>query len=246
MKYTILKNWHYSIFNPFKHKWVKFNCNEVRFKFILPKNAWYAKENEDNAEWNILYGVSYGFFGIHNNSMRFAWRPDFEVKYKKKYSSNRYEWKEYISPSKKKEIRLYDVALSQFVIKNSRTAGTEKWLVINGQKYYSGLYHDYEKGNILDAINAHYYSFLQGLEPIINYPLYIECEIHDLAIDPISGNQKWDVFNRAFPYCKAFEDNLKKHNIIPDDNTDYILVPSHGIFFYFFFHEIESFICNTI
>jgi hypothetical protein len=155
---------------------------------------------------------------------------DTAVKDKKKYWGNRYIWKEYVSASKKKEIRLFDVSTNEYVIKNSRIAGTEKWLVINGQKYYSGLYQDYEKGKILDAINAHYYSFLQGQEPIVNYPLYIECEIHDLAVDPISGNMKWDVFNRAFPYCKAFEDNLKKHNIIPDDNTDYVLVPSHGIF----------------
>ena len=82
MEYTILKNWHYSIFNPFKHRWVKLNCKEVRFKFILPKSAWYAKENEDDSDWNKLYGISYGIFGIHKNSLRIVWRPDFKTPYR--------------------------------------------------------------------------------------------------------------------------------------------------------------------
>jgi hypothetical protein len=65
MKYTILKNWHYSIFNPLKHKWIRLNCQEVRFKFTIPKSAWYPKENEDDEDWNKLFGVAYGFGKIH-------------------------------------------------------------------------------------------------------------------------------------------------------------------------------------
>ena len=63
MKYTILKNWHYSIFNPFKHKWIRLDCQEVRFKFTIPKEAWTPKENEDDSNWNKLYGIAYGFGG---------------------------------------------------------------------------------------------------------------------------------------------------------------------------------------
>lgn len=91
MKYTILKNWHYSIFNPFKHKWIRLDCQEVRFKFTIPKNAWYPKENEDDEDWNKLYGVSYGFFGIHKNSLRIAWKPDFTTPYRFQLAYYSYE-----------------------------------------------------------------------------------------------------------------------------------------------------------
>ena len=91
MKYTILKNWHYSIFNPLKHKWIRLDCQEVRFKFVIPKNAWFSKENEDDEDWNKLYGVSYGLFGIHKNSLRIAWKPDFEVKNKFQLAYYAYE-----------------------------------------------------------------------------------------------------------------------------------------------------------
>ncbi len=160
----------------------------------------------------------------------FIFPKDEDVKQKNKYNSNRYQWKEHISTTKKKEIRLFDTATQQFVIKNNRIAGTEKWEVINGQKIYNGLYNPFTQGKIMSTIHGFISSFLKGLKPIEVYPLYIECEIHDYSDDPISGKY-WDVFNRGFPYCKAFDDALQNSGVIKNDSNEYVTVPAHPLFF---------------
>ncbi len=126
---------------------------------------------------------------------------------------------------------LFDTVTKEFVIKNARVAGTERWEVINGQKIYNAGYHPVTRAKIMDEIHEFYSLFLSALTPITTFPLYIECEIHDYAIDPISRNKPFDAFNRGFPYCKAFEDVLVKYHVIPDDTTQYVVCPSHPIFF---------------
>jgi len=146
----------------------------------------------------------------------FVQGKDDAVKDKKKYASMRYMWKEHIAASKKKEIRLFDTATNEFVIKNSRIAGTERWLTINGQHYYDGKYPDYIKGKILNELAAFYTSFLQALTPIDQYPLYIEyifyCKLDDST----------DLDNHAFPYYKGFQDCLTKNKIIKNDTWKHI------------------------
>lgn len=146
----------------------------------------------------------------------FIFPKDEAVRQKKKYSSTRYTWKEYISASKKKETRLYDTSTNEFVIKNSRTAGKEKWLVINGQKYYNGVYRDYEKGKILNELNRFYSSFLEALNPITQYPLHIEY-IFDVYLD-----EDTDLDNHGFPYYKGFQDCLTKCGVIFNDSNRFI------------------------
>lgn len=162
---------------------------------------------------------------------------DEDVKEKNKFNSNRYQWREHISSTKKKEIRLFDTATNEFVIKNTRTAGTEKWEVINSQKVYNGAYHPNVLGKIVVQIGQFISPFLEGLNPIDKYPLYIECEIHDYKDDPISG-KRWDVINRGYLYCKVFDDILQPkteknplgRGLVPDDTWEYIVCPSHPIF----------------
>lgn len=160
----------------------------------------------------------------------FTFPKDEAVKQKPKYNSNRYQWKEHISSTKKKTTRLFDVATNEWVIKNNRIAGTEKWTVINGQHIYSGVYNEHTQGKIIKAIHDQLVPFLQGLAPIDKYPLYIECEIHDFSVDPISG-KRWDVINRGYPYCKVFDDVLQELKIIPDDSYEYVMCPSHPLFY---------------
>lgn len=42
------------------------------FKFT--DSCKYNLKTEDQMDWNKLYGVSFGIFGIHKNSVRFTWR----------------------------------------------------------------------------------------------------------------------------------------------------------------------------
>jgi hypothetical protein len=160
----------------------------------------------------------------------FIYPKDEAIKQKNKYNSNRYQWKEHISSTKKKTVRLFDVATNEWVIKNNRVAGKEKWTVINGQHIYSGVYNEHTQGKIIKAIHAQIVPFLQGLAPIEKYPLYIECEIHDFGNDEISGD-RWDVGNRGYPYCKVFDDTLQEAKIIPDDSYKYVVCPCHPLFF---------------
>lgn len=157
---------------------------------------------------------------------------------KKKFNSSRYIWKEFISSTKRKEIRLFDTAINEFVIKNSRTAGTEKWEVINAEKVYNGAYHPSVQAKIVREIGSFLIPFLKALTPITQFPLWVECEIHDYNNDVISGN-RWDVINRGYLYCKVFEDILQPKTdknplglgIIPDDSYKYIVCPAHPIFY---------------
>lgn len=150
----------------------------------------------------------------------------FPDKYRKKILSGDIIYKD----RKKNESCLYDTETNTFVLKNPKVAGTERWEVINGQKIYNSLYHPATRAKIMELIHKFMTPFLISLE-ITRFPLYIECEVHDLREDPISKYKAFDIYNRGFPYCKAFEDVLQELKIIPEDNVDYIICPSHPIFF---------------
>jgi len=76
--------------------------------------------------------------------------------------------------------------------------------------------------------------FINQLEPITEFPLIIEMEIHD-TIRETSSNSLWDLDNRAWPYVKTFQDcltgnkdrdgNLRCKQIIPDDNLLFVTTP---------------------
>lgn len=141
--------------------------------------------------------------------------------------SGEYIFKERV---KKKPLCLFDTKTNEFVVTNPRTAGTEKWEVINGNYIYNGKYHIYVQGKIMEEIHIFLSYFLEGINSITKKPLYIECEIHDWANDPISG-EHWDVINRGFPYCKAFDDVLQELKIIPEDTNNIVRCPTHPIFY---------------
>lgn len=146
----------------------------------------------------------------------FIFPKDEAVKQKPKYNSNRYQWRDYINSKRKIEVRLFDTATEEFVIKNNRVAGKEKRLVINGQRYYNGTYQDHEKGKILNELTAFFTSFLKGLRPIFEYPIHIEY-IFETHLDDDT-----DVDNHGFPYYKGFQDCLFKSGLIINDTHKYV------------------------
>lgn len=73
MRHTIYKHFH----RPFPFKIVGLNkIDDYIYKkiFRFTDSCKYNLGNEDQLDWNKLYGVSFGIFGIHKNSVRFAWR----------------------------------------------------------------------------------------------------------------------------------------------------------------------------
>lgn len=74
MRYTIYEEEHHS--NPICLK-IRLNCTRVDFTFEFGKSCWYS---DSSSNINKLYGIEYGIFGIHKNSMRIGWLPDFENK----------------------------------------------------------------------------------------------------------------------------------------------------------------------
>lgn len=85
MKLKIKKYKHYCNVSIFKRFWP--TNKDVDCTFMIPKGNWYRKEEwlgssfVDAGDYNKLCGRTYGLLGIHKNSIRLAWLPDFKKKY---------------------------------------------------------------------------------------------------------------------------------------------------------------------
>ena len=78
-KYTILKGFHYSFFLIGRLFGWHYNKKKfiINFKFD-PTCWWFPCRNNDDKDLNKLSGISFGLFGVHKNSIRLTWRPNFE------------------------------------------------------------------------------------------------------------------------------------------------------------------------
>lgn len=127
-----------------------------------------------------------------------------------------FTWKEHKLTTGKIEIRLWDAIEQEYVIANPKTAGTEKWEVINGQKLYNQGYHPFVRRKIVDSIHEFFAPFLIGVKPVGNYPISIQY----IFSGELSNNM--DLDNHALPYYKCFQDCLTKLSIIKNDTVEYI------------------------
>ena len=71
MIYTIFKGWHFSL----PHLPIFVCSNEINKTIVISKEAWFEKKTVDDEDINKLFGVSFGFSGIHKNSFRIGWKP---------------------------------------------------------------------------------------------------------------------------------------------------------------------------
>jgi hypothetical protein len=126
---------------------------------------------------------------------------------------------------------LYDLYDLKPVIANINQAGKPRIIQIKGQDIYSGNIREFTRGAIMEAIKNSYIPCLKDISPVSKYPIKIAMELHD-TIDNVYGNknQRWDVDNRAYPYCKAFPDVLTDLGIIEDDDRLHITQPPVPIF----------------
>lgn len=104
------------------------------------------------------------------------------------------------------------------VVANSRSVGTPRFKKINGQEIYSGMPH-HMRAKIVKEMKESFKKHLKDVEPITEFPIQIEVEIHTTIEE---GN--WDLDN-LWIYNKCFQDALADAGIIPDDNIQYITKP---------------------
>jgi hypothetical protein len=137
--------------------------------------------------------------------------------------NEKYAWKLH-KKTKGLEERLVDLSTGEYIIKNHLTAGTPNDEIINGQSMYNGVYNPFTRDKIMKVLHAYMIPFLQGLEPIKEYPLIIEGFMYDKGKTcEISKGKMWDVGNRQFPYNKAFEDMLQHCGVIKQDDFEHII-----------------------
>lgn len=127
---------------------------------------------------------------------------------------------------------LYDMTENRFVISNINQQGKPRFVQIKGQDIYSGNLSYFTRAVIMSEIKNSFKPFLLNIEPVKKYPIKILMELHD-TIENSYGrdpDQRWDVDNRAYPYCKAFPDVLTDLGIIEDDDRLHITQPPVPLF----------------
>lgn len=148
----------------------------------------------------------------------------------KKYADRtKYDYKTY-----NKKQYLVDLETGERVLANPQAAGTPNMMSINGQKLYNGAMHKHTRNKVMQDLKAFMTPFVNQLDPVTDFPLIIEMELHD-TIRETSSNSLWDLDNRAWPYIKTFQDcltgnkdrdgNLRCKQIIPDDNLLFVTTP---------------------
>lgn len=152
-----------------------------------------------------------------------------KCKLPKKYQTLRYKflpWNYGVGA----KVHLIDTQTGLRVVKNSKSVGTARWKIINGQDIYNQTIIQQTRNNMLQAIKASFVPYIDALEPIplADLPIRIEAEVHY----PYRGStgQLWDADNHFYMYQKAFQDVLTGHVnrckvIIPDDNVLFVSKP---------------------
>lgn len=147
---------------------------------------------------------------------------------------------------KKKDTFLCDVNGNP-IIKNSKSAGTPRYLPIRGNDLHRLTLKDFQRSKIVKAIKEQFIPYVANLEviPREKFPLRILMEIHTTLKDP-EGNKEgtWDVDNHGLWYAKVFPDvlcgcpfaeegksiNYQSKRIIEDDNASVIIQPPTPLF----------------
>jgi len=138
-----------------------------------------------------------------------------------------YEWRKR-KQGKRIFNSLYNTEGQYFVIKNAKTAGTERWTMISGQLIYNAGYNPFVRNKVIGELHKFFTEKLQNsqlLESTLSgqgitedkFPLYMEY-LFEIDID----EEKADLDNLALPYVKAFQDTLTETKIIPNDSLKYI------------------------
>lgn len=156
-------------------------------------------------------------------------------------------WKLHKLNKNKTEWRLTDDTTDEYIIRNTKVAGTENWYVINSQKVTNHTASPYTNGKVVKAIHLEVHAAILALQlsnggkfpSISEFPIRILMELHDYIQDDITKHNDWDVQNRCDVWSKAFVDCLTELGIIPDDHRAYVTQPPVPLFCPFNHDEIE-------
>ena len=135
----------------------------------------------------------------------------------------KYEWlSKYIGTRHK--IVLCDIKTKEPLVKNSRSAGTPRYLVIKGNTIYAGIGGFINRMIIINGIKNDFRQYFKGNSKIINYPIYLVFTMYDeLNLKTTKSKSKsQDLDNRLSIYIKASQDLMKEVGIIIDDDLSYI------------------------
>lgn len=120
------------------------------------------------------------------------------------------QYEEYVVLSKKRKPKYKISKEGDKVIANPRSVGKERKWKINGQALYSGMNHNM-RSKVIKEIKKYLYQYIRPIPDIINYPISIELEIHNLpGVKNKHGElvRSWDLGNQEFVWMKCFEDAL--------------------------------------
>lgn len=123
------------------------------------------------------------------------------------------------------------------VLCNPKIVNTPRMYLIKGQDFYNSKIREFQRGVVMDEIKKCYRPYLENLPVIIDYPVRIECEVHDTIknfYDNTNSNEglgsPWDIDNYAYPYMKAFPDLLQELKKIKNDDRLHITQPPSPLF----------------
>lgn len=132
-------------------------------------------------------------------------------------------------------VYLTDTTTNQRVVKNSKSVGTPRYKVINGQYIYDGSLVKEARNKVLQTVKGFFSPFVDALEPIPleDFPIRIEVELHYPML--ADNGMPWDIDNHFYIYQKAFQDVLTGHRdkdkkprnkiIIPEDDNLFVSKP---------------------
>jgi len=136
------------------------------------------------------------------------WRRKDESKLPKKYMDRKkYKWN--------KEGYLVLFPGGQKVIANPKSAGTPRYLKINGQSIYSGNMRPMVRAKVVNAIKDFFRTYTDTI-PKQQVPIRLECDIYA----PLAA-KNWDLDNQWI-YHKCFIDALVASEVIFDDNVMFV------------------------
>ena len=134
-------------------------------------------------------------------------------------------------------IRVCDINF-QPLIANFKNVGTPKIRVIKGQDIYNGNIREEQRAQMMNKIKEQMRPIIQKMPVITQYPITIDCELHDTVknkydrvLDTDIEGRIWDVDNRGFPYGKAFCDVLQELSKVVNDDRLHITKPPLGVLF---------------
>lgn len=132
---------------------------------------------------------------------------------------------------------LFDLKSYVPVLSNPRVVNTARLYLIKGQDFYNSKIREFQRGVVMDKIKECYRPYLENLPVINDYPVRIECEVHDTIKNYYDNSnaygglgQPWDVDNYAYPYIKAFPDLMQELGKIRNDDRLHITQSASPIF----------------